>query len=111
MVGNHVADLVARYGERPGAVPSALTEYIAARKGYDYAHHGRVGNPDTAFVPDEVVDRFCILGAADDHVAKLGELRALGVDQVALYLMHDQIDETMAAYGEAIIPKVTGHYG
>jgi probable F420-dependent oxidoreductase len=109
MVGNHVADLVARYGQRSGAVPAALTEYIAARQGYDYAHHGRVGNPDTAFVPDEVIDRFCILGTAKDHLAKLGELQALGVDQVALYVMHDQIDETIAAYGSEIIPKVAVH--
>ena len=28
MVGNHVADLVRRYGERSGAVPEALTAYI-----------------------------------------------------------------------------------
>jgi probable F420-dependent oxidoreductase len=106
MVGNHVADLVARYGARSGAVPEALTEYISQRQGYDYAHHGRAGNPDTEFVPDEVVDRFCILGEVADHVAKLEELAALGVDQVALYLMHDQIDETMAAYGDSIIDRV-----
>jgi probable F420-dependent oxidoreductase len=106
MVGNHVADLVARYGERSGAVPTALTDYIARRQGYDYAHHGRAGNPDTEFVPDEVVERFCLLGETADHVAKLEELRSLGVDQVALYLMHDQIDETLAAYGESIIGRV-----
>jgi probable F420-dependent oxidoreductase len=106
MVGNHVADLVARYGARSGAVPETLTDYIARRQGYDYAHHGRAGNPDTEFVPDEVVDRFCILGDVGDHVAKLEELAALGVDQVALYLMHDQIDETMAAYGDSIIGRV-----
>jgi probable F420-dependent oxidoreductase len=106
MVGNHVADLVARYGARSGAVPEALTEYISQRQGYDYAHHGRAGNPDTEFVPDEVVDRFCILGDVADHLAKLEELAALGVDQVALYLMHDQIDETMAAYRDSIIGRV-----
>lgn len=62
MVGNHVADLVSRYGEHSGLVPEALTAYIAGRSGYDYSHHGRAGNPDTAFVPDEIVDRFCLLG-------------------------------------------------
>jgi probable F420-dependent oxidoreductase len=104
MVGNHVADLVTRYGERSGAVPAALTDYIAGRQGYDYAHHGRAGNPDTEFVPDEIIDRFCFLGPAPAHVEKLEELRGLGVDQVALYVMHDQIDETIAAYGEAVLP-------
>ena len=81
MVGNHVADLVRRYGEH-GEIPEALTDYIRAREGYDYSHHGRVGNPDTEFVPDEIVDRFCVLGTADDHVAKLRELESLGVDPV-----------------------------
>ena len=34
MVGNHVADIVARYGES-SAVPKALTDYIKGREGYD----------------------------------------------------------------------------
>jgi probable F420-dependent oxidoreductase len=106
MVGNHVAELVARYGARSGAVPAALTDYIAGRAGYDYSHHGRAGHPDTEFVPDEVIDRFCFLGDIDEHLAKLEQIRSLGVDQVALYLMHDQIDETMAAYGDTIIGRL-----
>ena len=106
MVGNHVADLVARYGARSASVPAALTDYIANRTGYDYAHHGRVGHPDTDFVPDEVVDRFCLLGDVPEHLDKLDQLRGLGVDQVALYVMHDRIDETIAAYGERIIPSL-----
>ncbi len=40
MVGNHVADLVARYGDSGATIPRALTDYIMAREGYDYAHHG-----------------------------------------------------------------------
>jgi probable F420-dependent oxidoreductase len=104
MVGNHVADLVARYGGEPGAVPRELTDYIAGRVGYDYEHHGRVGNPDTAFVPDEIVDRFCVLGTADEHRAKLEQLEALGVSHFALYLMHDAQEQTLAAYGEHVVP-------
>ncbi|HJR92549.1 MAG TPA: TIGR03842 family LLM class F420-dependent oxidoreductase [Acidimicrobiia bacterium] len=104
MVGNHVADLVQRYGGDGGAVPKALTDYIAARRGYDYDHHGRAGNPDTEFVPDEIVDRFCVLGTADDHIAKLSELEELGVDQFGIYLMHDDRRATLEAYGKSIIP-------
>ena len=63
MVGNHVADLVARYGV-DGPIPDALTDYIEKRAGYDYSHHGRPGNPSAEFVPDEIVDRFCLLGPA-----------------------------------------------
>lgn len=103
MVGNHVADIVERYGTS-GAVPQALTDYIEGRKGYDYAEHGRAGNTHTNFVPDEVVDRFCILGPVENHLARLADLKALGVDQFALYLQHDAKQETLASYGKDIIP-------
>ncbi|GGO44201.1 LLM class F420-dependent oxidoreductase [Streptomyces daqingensis] len=106
MVGNHVADLVERYGENSDLVPTALTDYIKARQGYDYSHHGRAGNPDTAFVPDEVVDRFCLLGPAEAHVQRLKELRELGVDQFAVYAMHDATESTIDAYGSEIIPAL-----
>ena len=106
MVGNHVADLVERYGGG-GGVPQALTDYIAGREGYDYAEHGKAGNTHTDFVPDEVIDRFCILGNADRHIARLAELRDLGVDQFAIYLMHDAPEETLNAYGRHIIPALT----
>ncbi|KAA6213104.1 TIGR03842 family LLM class F420-dependent oxidoreductase [Streptomyces albofaciens JCM 4342] len=108
MVGNHVADLVKRYGEHSGMVPEALTSYIKERAGYDYAHHGRSGNPDTAFVPDEIVDRFCLLGPPGAQLEKLRRLRELGVDQFALYAMHDARDATIDAYGERIIPEFAG---
>ncbi|HEY3263178.1 MAG TPA: TIGR03842 family LLM class F420-dependent oxidoreductase [Pseudonocardiaceae bacterium] len=106
MVGNHVADLVARYGEG-GPVPRALTDYIKGRQGYDYAHHGKAGNPSTDFVPDDIVDRFCLLGPASAHVDRLAELAEIGADQFAVYLMHDQKEQTLAAYGSEIIPKLT----
>ncbi|MEU1024876.1 TIGR03842 family LLM class F420-dependent oxidoreductase, partial [Streptomyces sp. NPDC005904] len=107
MVGNHVADLVARYGEHSSLVPEALTAYIEARQGYDYSHHGRAGNPDTAFVPDEIVDRFCLLGPVEAHRERLRELRELGVDQFAVYAMHDAREDVIDAYGTSLIPEFT----
>jgi probable F420-dependent oxidoreductase len=107
MVGNHVADIVSRYGES-GAVPQALTDYIKGRHGYDYAEHGRAGNPHTDFVPDSIVDRFCVLGPVEAHLEKLTALRALGVDQFALYLQHDDKEGTLSAYGEKVIPALAG---
>jgi probable F420-dependent oxidoreductase len=106
MVGNHVADLVTRYGARSGSVPAVLTDYVASRTEYDYAHHGKAGNPSANFVPDDVVDRFCLLGPVEAHVERLQELAALGVDQFALYLMHDDEDATLAAYGAKVIPAL-----
>ncbi len=107
MVGNHVADLVERYGDQGGAVPTALTDYIRGREGYDYSGHGKAGHDHTDFVPDEIIDRFCILGDEATHVSRLRELADLGVDQFAIYLMHDQKDETLNAYGQRVIPQLS----
>lgn len=120
MVGNHVADIVAKYGHHSagseagagsddGAIPGALTDYIEGRKGYDYNTHGRAENDHVDFVPDEIVERFCILGTADEHIAKLEQLRALGVTQFAGYLQHDNKEETMRVYGETVIPALSAH--
>jgi probable F420-dependent oxidoreductase len=108
MVGNHVADLVERYGADTQMVPQALTDYIKGRQGYDYAEHGKSTSSHVDFVPDEIIDRFCILGTVDQHVARLEELRDLGVDQFAIYLQHDAKDETLQAYGQHVIPAMGG---
>jgi len=107
MVGNHVADIVERYGNDPtSAIPGTLTDYIKERKGYDYNEHGRAGNRHADFVPDEVIDRFCLLGPPAKHIERLEELRSIGVDQFALYLQHDAKSATLEAYGETIIPAM-----
>jgi probable F420-dependent oxidoreductase len=103
MVGNHVADIVERYGSDSNMVPPVLTDYIKDRKGYDYHHHGKAGNPDTEFVPDEIIERFCVLGPIEQHKEKLAELESLGVNQFSLYLMHDDPEGTIEAYGREIV--------
>ena len=108
MVGNHVADIVSKYGEGSD-VPAALTDYIAGRTGYDYNSHGKSNNDHVDFVPDEIVERFCVLGTAEEHIAKLEKLRALGVTQFAGYLQHDNKEETMRVYGETVIPALSEH--
>ena len=60
-------------------------------------------------MPDEIVDRFCILGPVERHVERLQELKDLGVDQFAIYLQHDGKDETLAAYGERVMPAIADH--
>ena len=105
MVGNHVADIVSKYGT-DGAVPKALTDYIEQRSGYDYNSHGKANNDHVDFVPDEIVDRFCVLGTPSDHIAKLEELKSIGVDHFAGYLMHNDKEETMRVYGETVMPAL-----
>ena len=59
-----------------------------------------------SFVGDEVTDRFCVLGEADEHIAKLRELASAGVDQFNLYLMNGDEETQIEAYGRDIIPAL-----
>jgi probable F420-dependent oxidoreductase len=105
MVSNHVMDLIERYGTDGSSVPKALTYYVQARKFYDYNDHSRVGAAHGEFVTDEICDRFCVIGNRDQIAAKLRELEAVGVDQFNIYLMTHAQEETLAAYGDGIIPE------
>jgi probable F420-dependent oxidoreductase len=102
LVSNHVVDLVRRYHD--AELPAALTDYIAARESYDYAHHGRTGSGNAEFVTDEVVDRFCVLGGPDEVRDKLAELQDLGVDQFNIYSMVDDPRALISGFGREIIP-------
>jgi len=108
MVSNHVMDLIERYGADGSSVPKALTDYVQARKFYDYNEHSRVGAKHGEFVTDEICDRFCVLGTTDQIKAKLKELEGVGVDQFNVYLMTHGQEETLQAYGDEIIPDVAG---
>ncbi|MGH3080010.1 MAG: TIGR03842 family LLM class F420-dependent oxidoreductase [Gaiellaceae bacterium] len=107
MVSNHVMDLIERYGWESD-IPEALTDYVKARKFYDYKDHSRVGAAHGEFVTDEICDRFCVLGTAEQAADKLRELESVGVDQFNIYLMTHSQEETLAAYGDQIIPQFAG---
>jgi len=102
LVSNHVVDLVKRYHH--GELPADLTDYIAAREGYDYSHHGRAGSENAEFVTDEVVDRFCVLGTPDQVRAKLSQLVDLGISQFNIYSMVDDPEAVIRGFGKEIIP-------
>ena len=102
LVSNHVVDLVNKYPREE--LPEQLTGYIRDRTGYDYHHHAEVGSTNAGFVGDEVTDRFCVLGAVEDHVAKLRELAAHGVKQFNQYSMTGAQEQHLSAYGEHIVP-------
>ena len=108
MVSNHVKDLIDRYGTDGSVVPKALTDYVEARKFYDYNDHSRVGAAHGEFVTDEICDRFSVLGNVEQATAKLRELESIGVDHYSIYLMTHGQEDTLAAYGEHIIPQFKG---
>lgn len=106
MVGNHVADIVEKYGQDSGLVPRSLTEYIAKRRGYDYSKHGQSDNPYLDFVTPEIVKNFCILGSPADHIEKVERLRAAGVTQFNIYLDSGDEEQIIATYAREIIPAL-----
>jgi probable F420-dependent oxidoreductase len=104
LVSNHVVDLVNKYPREQ--LPDALTGYVRDREGYDYHHHAEVGSSNAAFVGDEVTDRFCVLGEAEEHVEKLRALASAGVDQFNIYLMNGDEEEQLDVYGRQVIPTL-----
>src|SRR6266571_2485956 len=63
LVSNHVVDLLKRYDAQD--LPKALTDYIKARDHYDYSEHAQRGAAHADFVPDDVIDRFCVIGTVE----------------------------------------------
>lgn len=104
MVGNHVADIVEKYGTGGDHVPTSLTDYIKNRKGYDYSKHGQSDNPYLDFITEDIVKSFCVLGTPDEHIAKIRDLADAGTTQFNIYLDSGDEEKIIADYGEKIIP-------
>jgi alkanesulfonate monooxygenase SsuD/methylene tetrahydromethanopterin reductase-like flavin-dependent oxidoreductase (luciferase family) len=100
MVGNHVADLVERY--HSGELPQAFTDYIEGRKGYDYKEHADKDADHLDFISNDIIERFSILGNKGQHIAKLKELEAVGVDLFVMYLMSGNEEEQLEAYADIV---------
>ena len=104
MVGNHVADIVEKYGSDTDKVPASLTSYIKDRKGYDYSKHGQSDNPYLEFITDDIIKSFCVLGTPEQHIEKLKELERVGTTQFNIYLDSGDEEKTIADYAEIVIP-------
>ncbi len=107
MVGNHVADIVARYGDSGGAVPQALTDYIKGRQGYDYNEHGRSGNTHTELRARR--DRRPLLHPRPDRAAHRPAGGAEGARRRPVRRSTCSTtarSSTLEAYGENVIPAV-----
>jgi probable F420-dependent oxidoreductase len=104
MVSNHVMDLIERYGEG-SEIPRELTDYVKARKFYDYKDHSREGAAHGEFVTDEICERFSVIGPVDAVRDKLKELEAVGVDHFNIYLMTHGQEDILRTYGSEVIPE------
>jgi probable F420-dependent oxidoreductase len=104
MVGNHVADIVEKYGKDDPTIPKSLTAYIEGRKGYDYKEHADKDAKHLGFISDEIIDSFAIIGTPEQHVEKLKQLEAVGVTQFNIYLMCGEEERIVAEYAEHVLP-------
>ena len=110
LVGNHVADIVGRYGMDSDLVPKSLTSYIEKREGrraedgYDYKQHTSKESDNTYYVTDEITESFCLIGPPEAHVEKLKALEAAGVTQFNIYLTNGEEERLVADYAEHVIP-------
>ena len=109
LVSNHVVDLIDRYPA--DQLPPELTGYVRDREGYDYLHHAEVGSSNSRFVPDDIADRFGIIGPVEAHRERLAELTDAGVTQFNIYLMNGEEEETLDVYGREVIPAVAAVAG
>ncbi|MEO1225084.1 MAG: TIGR03842 family LLM class F420-dependent oxidoreductase [Pseudomonadota bacterium] len=104
MVGNHVADIVEKYGSDTDLLPEIFTSYIENRRGYDYSKHGQSDNPFLDFITDDIVDAFSVLGTHEQQIAKLQALQDAGITQFNIYLDSGDEEKIIADYGEHILP-------
>ena len=104
MVGNHVADIVEKYGMNDPTIPKSFTQYVKDRQGYDYKDHANKDADHLGFITNEIVDSFAVLGTAAQHVEKLKQLEAAGVTQFNIYLMCGEEERMVAEYAEHVIP-------
>ena len=111
VVSNHVSDMLSQYDR--SELPTDLLADIDLITDYNYRHHGVKGAEHTATVSDALVDRLTVLGSADECIAKLHELKNVGVTQFCLYLNCEEmgvpeslIRSTMDVFGKQIIPAM-----
>jgi alkanesulfonate monooxygenase SsuD/methylene tetrahydromethanopterin reductase-like flavin-dependent oxidoreductase (luciferase family) len=110
VVGNHVADIVEKYGRDTDLVPESLTRFIEARKGkgadegYDYRKHAVKNSDNLYYVNNAVTDSFCIVGPPEAHIERIEQLEAAGVTQFTIYLTQGNEEQIVAEYVDKIIP-------
>jgi probable F420-dependent oxidoreductase len=103
VVGNHVADVLRHH--EPEGLPDELISFVESRGHYDYRDHAEPGTDHSKYVPDEIVDRFCVIGTQQECEEKLRVLEELGVGEFNIYPHVDNIHSMLETYGREIAPK------
>ena len=104
MVSNHVMDLIERYGEHSD--PHELTDYVKARKFYDYKDHSREGAAHGSSSPTRSPTASASSAAPTRSRTSCARLDSIGVDHFNIYLMTHGQEEILETYGRSIIPEL-----
>jgi probable F420-dependent oxidoreductase len=104
LVGNHIADVLRHRSAEE--LPAELFDYVQSRVSYNYLEHGHPGAEHSKYVPDEIVDRFCVIGTEEECAEKLVELAQLGVGEFNIYPYVPDLEGVIEAYGKRIGPAV-----
>ena len=101
MVGNHVADIVARYGTDSGACPRRSPTTSRAARTTTTTSTGGPATRTRRSCPTASSTASASSGRPPPTSSASLELKSLGVDQFAIYLQHDSKESTLQAYGRA----------
>jgi probable F420-dependent oxidoreductase len=104
LVGNHVAEVLRNLGS--GNMPPELEAFITDRPEYDYLEHVKPGTEQSKYVPDEIIDRLCIVGTPEHCLARVRELEELGITHINFYAQTDDYAGQMEVWAKEIIPQV-----
>lgn len=80
-------------------VTRAGIERVAAD--YDEARHGHADAPHARRLEDEFIDRFALVGPADEVVGRLAELAAVGIEHLVVVPGSIDTDPALVAESDA----------
>lgn len=102
VVGNHVAEVLRNSG--PDSMPAELAAFVEKRPEYDYLQHVHKGADHSSYVPDDIIDRLCLIGSTEQCGRKLRALADLGVTHVNFYAQSGEFEAQMATVAEFLMP-------
>ena len=104
LVGNHIADILRHHD--PDEIPDYISHYVEARTHYDYRQHTRREAEHYDYVPDEIIDRFTVLGTVAEVTEKLRKLESIGVTEFNMYTTFEDPERVIETYGREVIPSM-----
>jgi alkanesulfonate monooxygenase SsuD/methylene tetrahydromethanopterin reductase-like flavin-dependent oxidoreductase (luciferase family) len=104
LVGNHIADILRHHD--PEEIPDYISHYVEARTHYDYRQHTRREAEHYDYVPDEIIDRFTVLGTVAEVTEKLRKLESIGVTEFNMYTTFENPERVIETYGREVIPSM-----